>query len=154
MKNELVRNPHSVGECNLHLQITPAYRQDVFVDPLVRELTVAYLIQKAQQMKIHVAAVESGPDHVHLFIENWKNYSIPKIAQSLKGYSSFMMRKGHQYMVGNKLWDSKFWSSGYFYRTVGAVNAETVKKYIEEGQKKHWTAREQKQQKTLTNYIV
>ena len=86
MKNELVRNPHSVGECNLHLQITPAYRQDVFVDPLVRELTVAYLIQKAQQMKIHVAAVESGPDHVHLFIENWKNYSIPKIAQSLKNW--------------------------------------------------------------------
>lgn len=57
-------------------------------------------------------------------------------------------------MVDDKLWDQKFWSSGYFYRTVGAVTAETVKKYIKEGQTKHWNEREAKQQKTLTNYIA
>ncbi len=152
MKNELVRHTHSVGECNLHLQFTPAYRQDVFIEPLVRELTIAYLVQKAQELDVNVAAIECGPDHIHLFIKNWRKYSISKLAQFLKGYSSKMIREGHQHLIQDKLWGKKFWSEGYFFRTVGAVTAETVKKYVEEGQQKHWTEHEQKQQKTLFNY--
>jgi len=61
-----------------------------------------------------------------------------------------MMRKGYKELFDDKLFGNKFWSSGYFYRTVGAVNAETVKRYIKEGQRKHW---QQKEQKTLFNYV-
>ncbi|MBW2044756.1 MAG: transposase [Deltaproteobacteria bacterium] len=32
----------------------------------------------------------------------------------------------------------KFWTGGYFYRTVGAVNSETVSRYVEHSQSKHW----------------
>ena len=152
MATELARSAHSVGESNLHLQITPAYRRDVFADPLVRELTVSYLLQKAQNLNIHVAAIECGPDHAHLFITNWKNYSPAELARQLKGYSSFMMRTGHQELFEDKLWGKKFWSAGYFYRTVGAVNAETVKRYIQEGQEKHWKEINAKTQKTLLTY--
>jgi len=53
-----------------------------------------------------------------------------------------MMRKWHSKLFEDKLWGDKFWTSGYFYRTVGAVNAETVKKYIQEGQLTDW-AKEQ-----------
>ena len=68
MANELRRSGHTVGEENLHLQFTPAYRRDVFVEPLARELTVAYIVQRAQEMRVNVAAIECGPDHVHLFV--------------------------------------------------------------------------------------
>ena len=152
MGNELRRSGHSVGETNLHLQFTPAYRRDVFVEPLVRELTVAYLVQRAQELRVEVAAIECGPDHVHLFVKKWKNWSIPVLAGQLKAYSSRMMRKGHRYLFSEKLWGKKFWSAGYFYRTVGAVTAETVKRYIAEGQKKHWQSFEQRTQQTLLNY--
>ena len=37
MENILVKTSSSVGESNLHLQITPAYRQDIFVDKQVWE---------------------------------------------------------------------------------------------------------------------
>lgn len=152
MANELRRSGHTVGETNLHLQFTPAYRRDIFLDPLARELTVAYIVQRAQEMKVEIAAIECGPDHVHLFAKNWKNWSIPVLAGQLKTYSSRMMRKGHMHLLSDKLWGKKFWSAGYFHRTVGAVNAETVKRYIQEGQKKHWVEIEEKKQTTLFNY--
>ena len=75
MKNELRHSAHTVGETNLHLQFTPAYRRDIFREPLARELTIAYLVERAQQLKVHVAAIDCGPDHIHLFVEDWKNYA-------------------------------------------------------------------------------
>ena len=152
MKNELRSSGHTVGETNLHLQFTPAYRRDIFSEPLARELTIAYIVQRSQEMKIEIAAIECGPDHLHLFVKQWKNWKIPVLAGQLKTYSSRKMRKGHSFLFSNKLWGKKFWSSGYFHRTVGAVTAETVKRYIVEGQKKHWKKYETKEQKTLMNF--
>lgn len=152
MKSELRSSGHTVGETNLHLQFTPAYRRDIFADPLVRELTVAYIVQRSKEMKVEIAAIECGPDHLHLFVKQWKNWKIPVLAGQLKTHSSRLMRKGHGYMFEDKLWGDKFWSSGYFHRTVGAITSETVKKYIKEGQKKHWKETEEKSQQTLMNY--
>ena len=152
MGNELRSSGHTVGETNLHLQFTPAYRRDIFSELLTKELTVAYIIQRSQEMKVEIAAIECGPDHLHLFVKQWKNWKIPVLAGQLKTYSSRMMRKGHSELFSNKLWGKKFWSAGYFHRTVGAVTAETVKRYIREGQKKHWKQIENKEQKTLFNF--
>ena len=49
-----------------------------------------------------------------------------------------MMRKNFSYMFKKFLWGKKFWSEGHFYRSVGAVNKETMKTYIEDCQDKHW----------------
>lgn len=87
MGNELRHSAHTVGETNLHLQFTPAYRRDIFREPLTRELTIAYLIERAQQLKVRVAAIDCGPDHIHLFVEDWKNYAIKDLARELKMYS-------------------------------------------------------------------
>ena len=152
MANELRASGHTIGETNLHLQFTPAYRRDIFSEPLARELTVAYIVQRSHEMKVEIAAIECGPDHLHLFVKQWKNWKIPVLAGQLKTYSSRMMRKGHSVLFSNKLWGKKFWSAGYFHRTVGAVTAETVKRYIAEGQKKHWKQAEKKVQSTLLNY--
>ena len=152
MANELRASGHTVGETNLHLQFTPAYRRDVFREPLVRELTVAYIVQRSLEMKVEIAAIECGPDHLHMFVKQWKNWKIPVLAGQLKTYSSRMIRKGHSCLFDRKLWGKKFWSAGYFHRTVGAITAETVKRYIAEGQEKHWKQVETMDQKTLLNY--
>ena len=152
MANELRSSGHTMGETNLHLQFTPAYRRDIFSEPLARELTVAYIMQRSKKMKIEIAAIECGPDHLHLFVKNWKNWKIPVLTGQLKTYSSRMMRKGHKYLFDGKLWGPKFWSAGYFHRTVGIVTSGTVKRYIAEGQRKHWQEAEQKMQKTLFNF--
>ena len=152
MATYLARASHTVGESNLHLVFTPAYRRDIFRDPLVRELTLAYILERAQQMKILITAIECGPDHMHVFVQHYKNWAIKDVARELKSYSSRKMRQGHMYLFEHKLWGKKFWSSGYFHRTVGAVTAETTKRYVLETQKKHWEQIEHSMQQTLLNY--
>ena len=152
MANELRSSAHSVGEANLHLQFTPAYRARVFADTLVRELVIGYIVQKANAMGVCVAAIECGPDHVHLFVTNWRKHSPKELARKLKGYTSYMLRRGHVALFKHLLWGEKFWSAGYFYRTCGVVTAETVKQYINEGQRKHWVENPSRKQRTLLSF--
>ena len=69
-----------------------------------------------------------------------------------------MMRTFHKELFADKLWGNKFWSEGYFYRTVGVVTKESTRFYIERSQKKHWTALDydfykyDKQQRFLTEF--
>ena len=89
---------------------------------------------------------------MHIFVAKWKNFAPSKIVQLLKGFTSIMMRVHHQELFKDKLWGDKFWSEGYFARTVGAVNAETVKRYIEESQK--YKVDMKSAQKTLLQFSV
>lgn len=138
MKTELIASAHAVGESNYHIQLTPAYRRDIFREPLVVELTLAYISEKLRKHKVILAGYGYGPDHMHLFVSNVRFVSEIKLVQQIKGFSSFMMRKGHKYMFQDKLWGKKFWSEGHFYRSVGAVTKESMQWYVTEGQKKHW----------------
>jgi putative transposase len=104
MANELEASAHCVGEFNGHLVLTPAYRRDIFANPLVRELTLAYIVQKSQALGVRVPAIEFGPDHVHIFVANWRRYAPAELARQLKGYSSHEMRKGHKELFEHKLW--------------------------------------------------
>jgi len=110
-------------------------------------------------MGIIASVVNFGPDHARLFLNGWKNYSIGCIAQHLKGYSSYMMRKNHRHLFASELWGGKFWSGGCFYRTVGAVTSESVAYYIENSQKEHWNVldydacRERKSQLSLRHFV-
>lgn len=138
MKIETRSYSHAVGEFNYRVQLTPAYRREIFFDEKTKNLTKAYLFAKANELKVEIFSIEFGPDHVHIFVVNCKNYAPCKLIQFLKGFSSRMMRKNHWALFRNNLWGKKFWSEGYFCRTVGSVTTETVKHYIEESQSKHW----------------
>ncbi|MDI6721894.1 MAG: IS200/IS605 family transposase [Candidatus Aenigmarchaeota archaeon] len=151
MKIELIRSSHSVTETNLHLQITPAYRRDVFENELLRILVRDYALVQAKRKRFEITALGFGNDHLHVFVTKWKNYAPAKLAQLIKGFTSFMMRKHHWELFKDKLYGDKFWSGGYFARTVGAVNADTVKRYIEESQEYRV---EVKSQKSLIQFAV
>lgn len=77
MAAELVRTTSMVGESNLHLQITPAYRRDIFVNCETREFVRVFIRDKLAMMRITVLAEDCGPDHWHFFLGNWRKYSIP-----------------------------------------------------------------------------
>ena len=49
-----------------------------------------------------------------------------------------MMRKNHWDLFKEKLWGDKFWSGGYFARSIGETTSDAVEHYILEGQSKHW----------------
>jgi len=135
---ELVKGRHSIGESNFHLQFTAAYRRKIFGRERVQKLTRAYLESRAHEMGLILWALDFGPDHVHLFVGNCRTYSVSQLANSLKGFVSRMMRKNHRRLFGDLLWGQKFWTSGYFYRSVGSVTSEAMKFYVAHAQRKHW----------------
>ena len=138
MRIELIRSSHSVGKANYHIQLTPAYRRDIFEEELVRILTRDYMLAAAARHGITITAIGFGPDHCHFFATGCKNHGPAQVAKLIKGFSSRMMRKHRRNLFGSELYGNKFWTGGYFYRTVGAINSETVKRYVEDSQRKHW----------------
>jgi len=138
MEKELIVSNNAIGESNFHIQLTPAYRQDIFQDEKIAEFTLAYILEKLAELKVSIVAYNYGPDHLHLFVANVRFVSEIELVRQIKGYSSFKMRKHFSSLFKNKLWGRKFWSEGHFYRSVGAVNKETMKHYIEDCQNKHW----------------
>ena len=129
---------HAVGEFNYHIQLTPAFRREIFAENKVDKLTKAYVVAKIEYLNLELVAIEFGPDHLHIFVANCKNIAPCKMIQLLKGFSSRMMRKNHWKLFRHLLWGDKFWSSGYFCRSIGETTSEAVEHYIRESQSKHW----------------
>ena len=140
----LVSYGHTVGESNLHFQFTPKYRKKIFLDMDVKDMCEQEFKLKAAELGVQLAGVGFGPDHAHMFVTGFKNYSIAELAQYFKGASSIHIREKYPVrLTVQGLYGDEMWSDGYFHRTVGAVTAETMKKYVTESQKKHWTAEKQ-----------
>ena len=135
---EFKASSHSFGVSALHLQFTPKKRRKVFMNGFLQKACRARFEEKAYQLHVNLEACEFGPDHCHLFITRFKNFSIPQLAQHFKGASSKQLRDDFgEFLEHYKMGDS-FWSDGYFYETCGNVSAEYRKYYVERMQKKHW----------------
>lgn len=70
------------------------------------------------------------PDHVHLLIQLNPRNSVAEAVQILKGGSSRAIRKEFPELE-EFLWGDSFWADGYFAETVGQVDEEIIRKYIE-----------------------
>jgi putative transposase len=149
METRLVASSNAIGESNFHIQLTPAYRQDIFRDEQIAELTLAYILEKLRDLKVEIIGYGFGPNHLHLFVANVRFVSEIELVKQIKGYSAYKMRKHFSYLFKTKLYGKKFWSEGHFYRSVGAVNAETMKHYVEECQEKHWETKSPKQKEVI-----
>ena len=107
-------------------------------DGRVTKLTKAYITAKLEELKVEIVTMKGGPDHLHIFVANCKNIAPSKLIQQLKGFSSYMMRKNHLKLFKHLLWGDKFWSEGYFCRSIGSTTTDAVEYYIKYSQDKHW----------------
>jgi putative transposase len=146
MRFEVRSYSHCVGEFNYHIQITSAYRRKVMEDEQVNKLVRAYIIAKLDELKVQVVTMKGGPEHLHIFVKNCKNVAPANLIGQLKGFSSRMLRKNHWNLFKHLLWGHKFWSEGYFCRSIGSTTTEAVEYYIEHAQDKHWVDYEEYQQ--------
>ena len=128
---------HSYGESYLHLQFTPKKRRKPFNNKRVLHQCKLLFKQVSDKLHIELVASEFGPDHCHIFLKNWKNYAIPKLAQSFKGISARRLREISPWLKVAVDPDS-FWTDGYFHETVGSVTAHAREFYIKRCQNKHW----------------
>ena len=71
-----------------------------------------------------------GSDHVHMLLSCPTDVAPSKIMQILKGRSSRMLQEEFPELK-KKYWGQHMWGRGYFCGTVGEVDEETIRNYIE-----------------------
>ena len=88
------------------------------------------LRQGCESREIEIRKGHVSPDHVQILISAPPNLSISDIARYLKGRSSHLLQDEFPELK-RRYWGQHLWARGYFCATVGEVNEELIKQYIE-----------------------
>lgn len=120
------KNAGAVFSLKYHLVWCPKYRREVLTDDVAIRLK-ELLEQKTQELEMTIHALEIMADHVHLFVESDPRFSVARMTNQLKGYTSRILRKEFQ-VLRSRL--PTLWSRSYYAGTVGHVSDATVRQYI------------------------
>jgi putative transposase len=113
---------------NYHFVWCPKYRRKVIIGAVEKRLK-QLLQEKAETMNCKILALETMPDHVHIFIQATPLLAPNRIVAGLKGYSSRILREEFPHLTSSL---PTLWTRSYFVSTHGHVSSETIKKYVEE----------------------
>jgi putative transposase len=125
---------HGYGQFAFHIVLVPKYRHRIFVDFAIKICCEKALREVASRSGCQLYALQVGADHVHVFVGLHPDCSVSELIRLLKCNSARRLFKEFP-ELNRKLWRGSLWSRGKFYRSIGQVNAETIKRYIE--QSKH-----------------
>lgn len=123
---------HTVYDIQYHVVWTTKYRYKVLREKVAERLR-ELLRQGCEARGIKIVRGSIGKDHVHMLISCPPTLSPAKIMQYLKRRSSKMLQEEFP-ELRKRYWGQHLWSSGYFCRTVGTIDDETIKQYIENQQ--------------------
>lgn len=124
---ELKHNIGSVVNINYHIIWCPKYRRKILVNGVDDRLKEV-LTDIAEEMGCSIQTMEVMPDHIHIFLKGVPTLPIHLIVRSLKGKSSKILRQEFPHLKKRL---PCLWTRSYYCETVGCINEETIKKYIE-----------------------
>lgn len=118
----------SVHFMGYHFVWCPKYRRKVIIGKIEKRLK-ELINKKAKKMDCNVLALETMPDHIHLFIQTNPRLSPNLVIGQIKGYTSNKLRKEFK-ELRTKL--PTLWTRSYFVSTHGHISDKLIQKYIEE----------------------
>lgn len=124
---ELKHNITSVVNINYHIIWCPKYRRKILVNGVDDRLKVI-LKEIAKEYGCHIDTMEVMPDHIHIFLKGNPTIPIHLIVKNLKGKSSRILRQEFPHLKKRL---PCLWTRSYYCETIGCINEETIKKYIE-----------------------
>ena len=128
MSRDVDSNHNVTFDCKYHVVFCPKYRRKVLLEPIESRLKELFL-KKAKEIQTEIVEMEIMPDHVHLLIKCDPQYGIHKVVKHLKGYTSRILRDEFKTLKSRL---PSLWTNSYFVATVGTVQLDVIKKYIEE----------------------
>lgn len=123
------KGSHTVYDLKIHLVWITKYRYKLLqgaVGHRLREL----IRQGCEAKNIEIISGNIRADHVHLLLSIPATMSVSQVAQYLKGRSSHLLQDEFP-AIKKRYWGQHMWGRGYFCATVGVVNEEMIKEYIE-----------------------
>ncbi|WP_429823365.1 IS200/IS605 family transposase [Brevibacillus laterosporus] len=127
MSRSVESNNNIVFDCKYHVVFCPKYRKKVLIEPVDVRLKELFL-EKAQELRAELVEIEIMPDHVHLLITCDPQFGIHRIVKHFKGYTSRVLRMEFRHLKSRL---PSLWTNSYFVATVGTVQLDMIKKYIE-----------------------
>jgi len=127
-KDGYQRGSHTVTDLKYHFVWRTKYSYGVLrgeVAMRVRDIIREICAEKG----LTVVKGNIRPNHIHMLISAPPYYSPAKIAQYLKGKSSYRLQREFP-VLQKRYWGRHLWGRGYFCATVGAVTEDQIKKYI------------------------
>lgn len=124
---------HVVHVCVYHLVWATKYRRKVLDMTNSAGVTVSGRLKQivadvAAEHGWAVQAIETMPDHVHLFVQADHDSSPAEIARAMKGRTSRLLREEFP-VLRTRI--PCLWTRSYFVATAGDVEAATIQHYVE-----------------------
>ena len=129
---EYRRSAHAVFDLKYHVVWITKYRYKVLTGR-VAERTRDLIRQICESRDVIIVRGAVSPDHIHLLLSAPADLSPAKLVQYIKGRSSRRIQDEFP-EIRKRYWGQHLWARGYFCATVGSVDEETIKKYIENQQ--------------------
>ncbi len=120
---------HTVYDIKYHLVWITKYRYKILRGAIAIRLR-DLLKQGCEAKGLKILKGSVGVDHVHMLISCPTDLSPSQIVQYLKGRSSHLLQEEFPELK-KRYWGQHLWGRGYFCGTVGEVDEEMIKKYIE-----------------------
>jgi putative transposase len=120
---------HAVFDIKYHLVWITKYRYKI-VRGRVAERARDLLRQICQAIEVVIIRGAVSPDHIQMLVSCPANMAPAKLVQYLKGRSSRRLPDEFP-ELRKRYWGQHLWARGYFCASVGAVDEETIQRYIE-----------------------
>ena len=120
---------HSRYDFSYHVVFIPKKRRRIFGSgrSVAAEM---YFKEVAQELECEFDTLKVAIDHVHMLVLIPPKLSVAKALQGMKSKVAQRMLKEFP-EIRRELPKGTFWARGYYARTIGSLNEELVRKYIE-----------------------
>ena len=123
---------HTTYDCRYHIVWITKYRRKVLnkgMQERLKELLEVF----ALDLYVKIIRLGKEEDHVHMYVSVPVSCWIPDVVQQFKGGSSKILGEEFSEHLKKFYWKKKaLWAVGYFVATVGEVNDEVIKRYVEQ----------------------
>jgi putative transposase len=120
---------HAVFDIKYHFVWITKYRYKI-LRGRIAERGRDLLRQICQARGVVIIRGAVSPDHIHMLVSSPPELAPAKLVQYLKGRSSRRLQDEFP-ELRKRYWGQHLWARGYFAASVGAVDEDTIKKYIE-----------------------
>jgi putative transposase len=125
-----IENKMPYAQIWIHLIFSTKNREPLITKD-IKPILLNHIRENAKSKNIYIDFINAEKDHVHVLISLGLDQSIAKVAQLIKGESSFWMNK-------NKISKYKFeWQDEYIALSVSNSGIEKVRDYIKNQEEHH-----------------
>ena len=120
---------HSTYQHEYHIVWTTKGRRNILQSYVKPELFASFRETIKKYPTLHLVAMNTDQDHVHLQMEIPPNIAVSDAVGKLKANASLHLRRKFKFIRDIYLEKDGIWSVGYFSSTVG-INDEQIRRYI------------------------